>query len=291
MSRPGGPGQPGRRKAEPVELAVLRGWLRHAKGSRTFDSLARRATEAGMPVSECTLRRALSPGGQLPRRYTVLAFAQGAGAAGDEAETVWEAAAMAVRPQPAMAAGDRYVPGRFTTLAGMAEAVARMRAATGDPTLDAIIAAGGGRFSRSALRNMLSGRRLASEQLLIGFAAAIGAGERATRALLDGRARILAGPRSPTFYPCEVADRADERRHQDEPVRSWLVEPELDWYDQQLRDEEEAEHRRGTAWSDALTDAELHELQQARPAEAGRDLRVELATILARTRPAKEAGR
>lgn len=275
MSRPGGPGRPGRRRAEPVELAVLRGWLRNAKGSRTFDSLAHRATEAGMPISECTLRRAVSVGGQLPRWYTVLAFTQGASADGDEAESVWEAAALAVRPQPIGAAGDRYVPGRFTTRAGMAEAMARMRAAAGDPTLDAIAAAGGGQFSRSALHNAMTGQRLASEQLLIGFAAAIGAGERATRALLDGRARILAGTRSPAFYPCEVADRADERRQQDEAVRSWLVEPELDWYDQHLRDRAPARNRLGRR---------SHRRRAPRTAAAGEVGRV-------RSRPARRAGR
>lgn len=50
--------------AETVELAQLRGWLRAAKENRTFDGLARRASTLGLPVSACTLRRALD--GQLP---------------------------------------------------------------------------------------------------------------------------------------------------------------------------------------------------------------------------------
>ncbi|MEU1596616.1 hypothetical protein ABZ468_28125 [Streptomyces sp. NPDC005708] len=293
MSRPNGPGRPGRRATEPVELTVLHGWLRNAKGSRTFGSLARRATEAGVSVSECTLRRALVLDGRVPSRRTVLAFARGGGGADEgEAGLVWEAAAVAGRPRPARA-GNRYVPGRFTTRAGMVEAMERMCAAAGNPTLDEMTAAGGGRFSRSALHNLLSGRRPASEQLVIDFSAAIGAGEKATQALLAGHARILAGSRPLAFYPCEIVDRAEERRQQDEAVRSWLIEPELGWDDQQLRAEEEAEHRRMIAWLDALTDAELHELQQqARSAaEADRDLRAELAGCLARTRPADEAGR
>ncbi|MET8028978.1 hypothetical protein [Streptomyces avermitilis] len=118
MSRSGGPGLLGKRAAEPVELTVLWGWMRNAKGSRTFDSLARRATEAGMPISECTLRRALTLDGRLPMRYTVLAFALGTDADEYKVGLAWDAAAGAVRPQPVLAAGDRYVPGRFTTQAG-----------------------------------------------------------------------------------------------------------------------------------------------------------------------------
>ncbi|MFG3016121.1 hypothetical protein ACGFZB_37870 [Streptomyces cinerochromogenes] len=290
MSRPG----VGRRAAEPVKLTELRGWMRNAKGRRTFDSIARRAKLAGMPISECTLRRALTPNGRLPTRHTVLAFARGADADGHTAAEVWEAAAGAVRPQPVLAAGDRYVPGRFTTPTGMGRAMALMGAAAGGPTPGAIVAAGGGRFSRRALDNALNGRGLASEQLLIDFAAAIGAGEKATRALLDGRSRILAGPPGPLHsYPCAVFDWAEEQRQREEAALAWRVEPELDWYDQQLRDEEEAEHRRRVAWIDSLTEAELDELQrQTRlAASAQGDLRAELAEYIARARPADEVGR
>lgn len=70
-------GRIGRRADEPVELTALRGWMRNAKGRRTFDSIVRRAEEAGMPVSDKTLRRALTLDSGLPRRSTVLAFARG----------------------------------------------------------------------------------------------------------------------------------------------------------------------------------------------------------------------
>ncbi|MFF0794724.1 hypothetical protein [Streptomyces spiralis] len=283
-----------------MELTVLRGWMRNAKGRRTFDSIARRATEAGMPISESTLRRALTPNGRLPRQHTVVAFARGADADEDKAALVWGAAASAVRPQPVMAAGNRYVPGRFTTQHGMAEAMLRMCAAAGDPTRGAIVAAGGGRFSRRDLDldNALSGRRLASEQLLIDFATAIGAGEKATQALLDGRARILDGPPGPLFsYPCAMADWVEERREPDEAIRSLFAGPELDWYDQQLRDEErdeeEAEHRRMIAWVDSLTEAELDELQQqaSAAADALGDLSAELAAYIERADLAEDTGR
>lgn len=287
------PGRMGKRAGEPVELTALRGWMRNAKGSRTFDSIVRRAEEVGMPVSDKTLRRALTPDGGLPRRSTVLAFARGAAADVAEAELMWEAAVGAVRPQPVLAAGDRYVPRRFTTQTGMAGAMLRMCAAAGEPSRNAIVAAGGGRFSRRDLDNALSGRRLASEQLAIDFAAAIGAGEKATRALLDGRARILDGPPGPlSSYPCAVYEWLEGRRQVSEAAMAWRVEPELDWYDQQLRDEEEAEHRRRVAWVDSLTDDELDELQQHARSAAGDlgNLRAELAEYIARVDAAGGTG-
>ncbi|MGA5114922.1 hypothetical protein [Streptomyces pseudogriseolus] len=54
---------------------------------------------------------------------------------------------------------------------------------------------------------------------------------------------------------------------------------ELDWYEGQLRDEEEAEQRQAEAWVDDLTDDELEELQRARNAVGvgQSSLRAELA--------------
>ncbi|MFG3016779.1 hypothetical protein ACGFZB_41280 [Streptomyces cinerochromogenes] len=257
--------------------------MRNAKGRRTFESIARRAKLAGRPISECTLRRALTPNGRLPTRHTLLAFARGADADGHRAAGVWEAAAGAVRPQPVLAAGNRYVPRRFTTPTGMGRAMALMVATAGDLTPGAIVAAGGGRFSRRDLDNALNGRGLAGEQLLIDFAAAIGVGEKATRALLDGRSRILAGPPGPvSSYLCAVVEWAEARQQDNETALAWRIEPELDLYDQQLRNEEEAEHRRWVAWVDSLTDGELDELQrQARSAVGALgDLRAELAAYL-----------
>ncbi|WP_440581249.1 hypothetical protein [Streptomyces sp. PT19] len=275
-----------------MELTILRGWMRNTKRDRTFGFLARKATKDGMPVSEYTLRQAVAVNGRLPTRYTVLAFARGAGADEEKAALVWEAAAGAVRPAPVLTAGDRYVPGRFTTRGGLVRAMDGIRAAAGSPSLEAVTSAGGGRFSRSALHDALTGRRLASEQLLIDYAAAVG-GEKATRALLDGRARIVDGPlRPPALYVCDMVDRAEGRRQDDERVRSWLVEPELDWYDQQLRDDKEAEYRRMIVWVDSLTDAEVDELQQqARlAAGAGGDLRAKLTAYLARSQHTDDVG-
>ncbi|WP_331726487.1 hypothetical protein [Streptomyces sp. NBC_00280] len=271
-----------RRAPEPVELARLRGWLRAAKGRRTFEALVWRAGARQMPVSVCTLRRALD--GRLPTLYTVRAFARGAGADEEEGARVWAAASAVVRPGP-VRRPTAYVPGRqITTRAGLATAMEKVRAAAGRPSLRQLTGSpeAAGRISRSALHNALTGRRLPSEELLAGFAAACGAGEESARALLTARARILAGPppRPRAGYPCEIAEEAEARRERDAAVRHWIRdEDELDWYERQLRDEEEVEHRRMAAWVDDLTDDELKELQRARDAAgAGRQsLRAELA--------------
>ncbi|MER6562753.1 hypothetical protein ABT300_34485 [Streptomyces sp. NPDC001027] len=273
-----------RRAAGPVERARLRGWLRAAKGRRTFESLALRASSRKMAVSACTLRRALD--GRLPTLRTVLAFARGADE--EEAARLWAAAgaAAAVRPAPARKPA-AYVPGcGITTRAGLAAAMEKVRTAAGGPSLRQLAGSpeAAGRFSRSALHNALAGRRLPSEELPADFAAACGAGEAVTRALLAARARVLAGspPRPRAGYPCEIAEEAEYRRERDAAVRHWVRdEDELNWYDRQLREEEEAEHRRAAAWADDLADDELKELQQrARDAaDAGRpSLRAELAT-------------
>ncbi|WP_225628224.1 hypothetical protein [Streptomyces werraensis] len=122
-----------RRAAEPVELVQLRGWLRAAKGRRTFAALARRADAGKLPVSVCTLRRALD--GRLPTLRTVQASARGAGADEEAGARVWAAAAAAVRPEP-VRKPSAYVPGRdITTRAGLAAAMQKVRAAAGGPSL------------------------------------------------------------------------------------------------------------------------------------------------------------
>ncbi|MFE9679121.1 hypothetical protein ACFYO5_34245 [Streptomyces sp. NPDC006259] len=214
-----------RRPAGPVELARLWDWLQAAKGQRTFAFLARWAGVGGMPVSVCTLRRALD--GRHPSLRTVRAFARGAGADEEEAGRLWAAAEAAVRPKPAGKPA-AYVPGRqITTRAGLARAMEKVRAAAGGPSLRQLAAspAAAGLLSRSALHNALTGRRLPGEELLAAFAAACGAGKETTRALLAARARLLTGPepRTRAGYPCgiveEIADEVEERRARDAAVR------------------------------------------------------------------------
>ncbi|WP_030382652.1 MULTISPECIES: hypothetical protein [unclassified Streptomyces] len=254
---------------EPVELARLRSWLRAAKGRHTFAALARRADAGKLPVSVCTLRRALD--GRLPSPRTVQAFARAAGADEEEGARVWAAAAAAVRPKP-VRKPSAYVPGSdITTLTGLAAAMQKVRAAAGGPSLRRLVDSpdAGGRLSRGALHNALHARRLPSEELLAGFAAACGAGEETARALLAARARILAGPptRPSLMYPCGVVEEVESRREQDAVVRHWIPDEEdLDWYERQLRDEEEAEQQQAEAWVDGLTDDELEELLRARNA-------------------------
>ncbi|WP_216590258.1 hypothetical protein [Streptomyces brasiliscabiei] len=159
----------------------------------------------------------------------------------------------------------------------------KVRAAAGGPSLRQLAASpeAAGLLSRSALHNALTGRRLPGEELLAPFAAACGAGEETTRALLAARARILTGPepQARAGYPCEIAEEAEYRRERDAAVRHWIKdedEDELDWYERQLRDEEEVEHRRMEAWVDDLTDDELQQARDAADAGRGR-LRAELA--------------
>ncbi|GHE72142.1 MULTISPECIES: hypothetical protein [Streptomyces] len=212
-----------------AELARLRGWLRAAKGPRTFGSLARRASAGTMPVAACTLRRALD--GRLPTLYTVQAFARGADADEQEAARVWAVAAAAVHPAP-VRRPVTYVPGRgITTLAGLARAMMRVRAKADGPSLRRLAGSpeAAGRISRSALHNALTGQRLPSEQLLAGFAAACGASEETTRALLDARARILAGPQ-----PRARAWTAEQARYQmlrDLGVPYWMRNEDINTLD------------------------------------------------------------
>ncbi|EPJ42603.1 hypothetical protein STAFG_0341 [Streptomyces afghaniensis 772] len=158
----------------------------------------------------------------------------------------------------------------------------KVRAAAGGPSLRRLADSpeAAGRLSRSALHNALTDRRLPSEELLTGFAAACGAGEETARALLAARARVLAGPqpRPSLMYPCGVVEEAEARREQDAVVRHWIRDDdELDWYERQLRDEEEAEQRRAEAWVDDLTDDELEELQRDATGAGRSSLRAELA--------------
>ncbi|MFF8513374.1 hypothetical protein ACF064_35525 [Streptomyces sp. NPDC015492] len=267
-----------RRTYEPAALTVLRGWLRAAKGRRTFYSLHLRAVAGGKDyeVSECTLRRALD--GRLPSRRTVTAFAHGAGADETKAAALWEAAASAMRP-PAAARPALYVPGRFTTRGGRVRAMVRMRAAAGNPSLRALASCpeAGGRIPRSTLHLILVGRREPSREQLAAFAAACHAGPEATNALLAGHAWITDGPPQP-LYPCEAAELADNRRLVDEEALAWRDEQDLDWYEQQLLDEEEARFRQ------QMTDAEKEITAREQngwtePPLVGRDLRAELTAI------------
>ncbi|WP_051818307.1 helix-turn-helix domain-containing protein [Kitasatospora sp. NRRL B-11411] len=266
--------------AETPELAALRGWLHGVKGRMTLESLARRASRKKLPISECTLRRALD--GRLPTRYTVMAFAQGAGADVKRAEQMWTAAAHAARPLPARTRSP-YVPGRITTRDGLALALSRLKANAGMSLRQLAAApAAANLLTRSSLHNALTGRRLPAEQWLAAFAAACGAGDNVTDALIGARRRILAGPRPPAVYPCEIVERADSRRRQDEAARPWLAEPDLAPYDQWLRDEEEAEFQRQFSWVDDLTKDELDELAHKAQTTAQQDDRPSLTDLLNR---------
>ncbi|MEU2358587.1 hypothetical protein ABZ599_37440 [Streptomyces misionensis] len=202
-----------------AELAGLRGWLRAAKGNQAFDGIARRASAPGLQMCACTLRRALN--GRLPTRRTMIAFTPGAGADEARAAQLWQAAAAAVhrparprprpRPRPGPCPGPCQAgsrpgpdsPGPYG-LPSTPRPAARP-CATWSPRPKAA-----GRLTRSSLHNALTGRRPPSEQLLEGFAAACHASTEATGALLAAHARILASPRPPQVYPCQVVEPSRE---------------------------------------------------------------------------------
>ncbi|MFI1769119.1 helix-turn-helix domain-containing protein [Streptomyces sp. NPDC020800] len=271
--------------AEPAELALLRGWLRASRGNLTYDTLARRARGDGRPeykVSECTLRQALD--GRLPTLRTVRAFALGAGADQRMAERLWADADRAVNPPPRRPAP--HVPGAFTTPAGLARAMNRVRATAPHTSLRALAGKAGPALSRSTLHRILAGKQMPTAGQLAAFAAACDAGEAATTALLVGHRRILNGP-EPFPHPCAQLEWAAERRERDEAARPWLAEPERDWYDQQLHDDREADYQRRIDEAEALLDelaAGSHPTPAGhRPADTG--LHTELAAIETRTRP------
>ncbi|MEV7907578.1 hypothetical protein [Streptomyces anulatus] len=103
--------------------------------------------------------------------------------------------------------------------------------------------------------------------------------------MLAAYRRIHAKHEPPAVYPCDIVERAENQREalhaQEEARRRYRgiePEPELDWYDQQLRDEEEAKQRRLEMWVDSLSDEELAALNQT-AAAPGRDLRSELGDV------------
>ncbi|WP_331750682.1 hypothetical protein OG215_36095 (plasmid) [Streptomyces globisporus] len=253
----------GQEQKEPAELAVLRGWLRGrktaavamaaAEGRRaTYPYLAERASAAGTRyvVSACTLRQALD--GRLPTLRTTVAFARATGADEATARRLWAAADRAVHPPRARPAP--HVPGRFTTRAGLARAMNRIRDTAPDTRLRAIARLAGHGLCASTLSRLLAGKQFPTAAQLTAFAAACQAGDEATAALLAGHRRVLNGPPPPPFYPCAVVELAEERRQRDEAARPWLAGPEPDWYDQQLRDEEESAFRHWVTEAETLLD-------------------------------------
>ncbi|KFG71148.1 helix-turn-helix domain-containing protein [Streptomyces mutabilis] len=264
---------------EPAELTVLRGWLlgrktaaaaaAGAEGRRaTFAYLAERASAAGTPyvVSACTLRQALA--GRLPTLRTTVAFARATGADEVTARQLWTAADRAVNPPRERPAP--HVPGRFSTRAGLVRAMNRVRGSSPHTTLRAIAALAGPGLSASTLSRFLTGNQVPTTEQLTAFAAACQAGDEATAALLAGHRRVLNGPPPHSFYPCAYAEEAEARRQRDEAARPWLTEtePELDWYDQQLHDEEEADFQRLVDEAEAYLD-ELQDNERAQHTGAG----------------------
>jgi transcriptional regulator with XRE-family HTH domain len=292
------------------ELAALHAWMREAQCGLTFRRLADRAVMAGRPVGERTLRRAFDAP-SLPTEKTISAYAWAwASKSGVDgrafeqrgldllaaARRTAPSASVPVRPRPS------YVPRRVSTWGGLTRALQRIHAEAEEPSLRALAASAGaaGRLSKSTISNILRGRRPSAEQLSA-LLAAYGAGPETTAGMLAAHRQLVAGPRGPAVYPCEVVERAEEqaedRRQQEETRRELLYgteaghENELDEYDQRLRDEEQAAFQRQVEWVDSLSADELEALQNQAAAGSGPDLRAELAACVARARPGADGRR
>lgn len=286
------------------ELAALHAWMRESQCGLTFRRLADRAVMAGRPVGERTLRRAFDAP-SLPTEKTISAYAWAwASKNGVDGRTFEKrgldllAAARRTAPSASVPVWPRpsHVPGPVSTWNGLTKALKRIHAEAEEPSLRALAASAGaaGRLSKSTIGNILRGRRPSAGQLSA-LLAAYGAGPETTAGMLAAHRRILAGPRAPAVYPCEVVERAEEqaedRRQREETRRELLYgteagnEHELDEYDQRLRDEEEAAFQRQVEWVDSLSADEFEVLQNQAAAGSGLDLRAELAAYVAPARP------
>ncbi|MFH8260465.1 hypothetical protein [Streptomyces roseolus] len=295
------------------EREALHDWLREARGELTFVQLAKRSGEAGRPVSEQTLRRAF--GKRLPTEETVRAYAgawekwasvknplaeadQEAAGAAFEARGL-ELLSRAVSAAPAGPAPSwpppTYVPGRIGKWTSLTKALKRVHEEAGQPSARRLAASpkAAGRLSKSTIRNILNGKPPTFEQLTV-LLEVYGASPKTTSSMLAAYRRIV---EPPAVYPCDIVERAESDRKtrlvQEETRLRYLgIEPEpeaeLDWYDDQLRDAEQAEWRRLERWVDSLSDEELAVLNHQTAAASGRDLRIELQE--ARGRPDETLG-
>ncbi|MEW5655274.1 hypothetical protein ABGT92_08045 [Streptomyces cinereoruber] len=298
------------------EREALHAWLREARGELTFVQLAKRSAEAGRPVSERTLRRALEV--RLPKEGTVRAYAgawekwasakntrdeagQAAFGSAFEARGL-ELLSLAVSAAPAGPAPSwpppTYVPGRIGKWTSLTKALKHIHEEAGQPSARRLAASpkAAGRLSKSTIRNILNGKHPTFEQLAA-LLEVYGASPKTTSGMLAAYRRIVPVPEPPTVSLCDVVERAESEREarlvqEETRLRYRGIEPEpeveLDWYEEQVRDAREAEWQRLERWVDSLSDEELAALNQQAAAAAGRDLRREL--IKARDRLGEASG-
>ncbi|MFJ3697223.1 helix-turn-helix domain-containing protein [Streptomyces sp. NPDC090052] len=179
------------------------------------------------------------------------------------------------------------MPGPISTWSGLTRGLKRLHGETGSPPLRLLAASpgAGGRLSKSTISNILNGKHPTLEQLTA-LLAAFGTSPKTTGGMLAAYWRILAEHEPPAVYPCDIVERAESEREalhvQEEARRRYRgiePEPELDWYDEQLRDAEETKWRRLEMWVDSLSDEELAALNHQAAAASGRDLGSELNDV------------
>ncbi|MFK0047695.1 hypothetical protein ACIQU4_27105 [Streptomyces sp. NPDC090741] len=286
------------------ELEELHAWMRTAQGGLTPKALAAQTVEAEYGVSDRTLRRAFD--GRLPTASTIRGYAWAWASRTCADRQAVEARGLEILGQALRAAPPApaprwpqpsYVPGRISTWGGLNKALKHIHEETGSPSRRALAASerAAGRLSKSTIGNILNGKEPTVEQLAA-LLAAYGARPKTTAGILAGHERIVGEPpvRAAGINRCDdiehaVVERetAGEQAEKQLRYRGRVPAAELDAYDQQRRDEEDAEHRRTVAWVDNLSDDEFEAIK-ARSEQAAATavyLRAELTAIAHRACP------
>ncbi|MET9695137.1 hypothetical protein ABZY81_43395 [Streptomyces sp. NPDC006514] len=266
----------------------------------SYADMAKEARRRGIRISASKFARAVD--GHWMAEGTVVAFAGICGESPAVARRMWAAAhtARAVEMAPRWRS-----PGSTHTRGQLAGAMRRMLAVAGAPTLRELEGRAGRdgsgrlRLPRSSVAAALKrgGSRLASATLLEVFLQECGvpepeAGEwRAARErIANGSAQPVdgplvhrepsrGGPGLPGGHPCYVlelsANLVAERAAEDDAIRARCGEQELDWYDQQLR--QELQHEKRNWWrvlvptAEEIDEAEASAQQNVAARAAARD--------------------
>ncbi|MFD5878455.1 hypothetical protein [Streptomyces yangpuensis] len=307
---------PRRKPDEPASdelLFELVDWLLaiKAKAGISYADMAKEARRRGTPISASRFARVVD--GCWMTEETAAVFAGVCGASPAVARRLWAAAhtARAVEMAPRWRS-----PGSTHTRGQLAGAMRRMLAVAGAPTLRQLEGRAGRdgsgrlRLPRSSVAAALQrrGSRLVSAALLEAFLRECGVPEPEASGWRAARGRIAGEPAEPKAaavvrrqlvqedghqppggHPCSELERAAdivaERREKDEAIRARCDEPELDWYDQHLR--QELRHDEQNWWRALVPTAEeIDEAEaSARQSDAVRTAaRANLVAMLRRAR-------
>ena len=301
----------GGRPAKPVpatagpQLRALACGLREFKDAcgLTYTELSERTGEGTLMFAPSTLRRAAS-GTSLPRREVVDAFARVAGTAAGARRRARRAAALWLA-----ADAERHLRGappvprprirQVRSPAALVQALDRMHAAAGRPSLDATVrlaAVRGHRLSRSTLHRILTGALFPTHRqftaLLEAWEVADADAWRHARGRIEDRRPVGAASVPAAWYGCADADPrlqdALARAEFDEELRQRITgrSAALDWYDEQLERERTRERDELIAYYEGLSEEELEQVEDEVQDGAARLQGLALVDVLARMRNA-----